>query len=209
MKRFRVTLLVVCLLLGWLGYTDLSVYLRNPEPQQISIADLEAQGAPREWMEIYGGYQDLLQAINMSGTMEIDAFLVPLKVTPDSDEMLVWFETRDPQIVGALKTYYFKTDTDAERIKMVEENRKLFYGRKDLTGMMVGNLIADSNKNKLEKLLAEMNIPVSDQVIFVSEGKEPEKLRGFFFALMAILGLGKFLFDQFKRPAVNAPTSEN
>ena len=209
MKRFRVTLLVVCLLLGWLGYNDLSVYLRNPEPQQISIADLAADGAPREWMEIYGGYQDLLQAINMSGTMEIDAFLVPLKVTPETGELLVWFETRDPQVVGALKTYYFKTDSDEEREQFVKENQDLLFGRRDLTGMMVGNLIADSNRNKLEKLLSEMNIPISDRVIFVAEGKEPEKLRGFFFAIMAVLGLGKFFFDQFRKPAARAPAGEN
>lgn len=208
MKRFRVTLLVICLLLGWLGYNDLSVYLRNSQPKTVSITELAAHGAPREWLQISGGYQDLLQAINMSGTMEIDAFLVPLKVSPSSDEMLVWFETRDPLIIGALKTYYFKTDSDEERARLVKENEELFFGRRDLTGMIVSNLIADSNKNKLEKLLAEMDIPVSERVIFVAEGKQPEKLRGFFFALMAVLGLVKFLFDQFRKPTTHVPVSE-
>lgn len=199
MKRFRVTLLVVCLVLGWLGFNDLSLYLRNSTPQEISIADLADQGAPREWLTIYGGHQDLLQAINMSGTMEIDAFLVPLKRSSETEEMLVWFETRDPQIVGALKTYYFKKESDEERSSFVEENRQLFYGKRDLTGMTVSNLIADSNKSKLEKLLTEMGIPVSERIIFISEGKEPASGRGFFFVAMAALGFLKLLFDLRRR----------
>lgn len=207
MKRFRVTLLVVCLLLGWLGYNDLSLFLRNPEPQIITIDQLTRQGAPREWLEVTDGYTDLLQAINMSGTMEIDAFLVPLKLSADSDQQLVWFETRDPQIVDALKTYYFKTDTDEERATFVDDNRQLFYGRRDLIGMTVDNLIAESNKGKLEKLLTEMNIPVSDQIIFVSEGKKPEKWRGFFFVAIALLGLVKLTLNQVKKPI--APQSES
>lgn len=208
MKRFRVTLLVVCLLLGWLGFNDLSLYMRNSNPQPITIADLADQGAPREWLEVTGGYQDLLQAINMSGTMEIDAFLVPLKYSTASDELLVWVETRDPQVVGALKTYYFKIDTDEGRAKFVEENQQLFLGRRDITGMTVSNLVADSNKNKLEELLTEMGIPVSERIIFISEGKEPERWRGLFFVAMALLGLGKFLMDQLKKPTA-ATTNEN
>lgn len=207
MKRFRVTLLVVCLMLGWLGFNDLSLFLRNSAPQTISIEDLANQGAPREWLQIDGGYQDLLQAINMSGTMEIDSFLVPLKHSADTDDLLVWFETRDPQIVSALKTYYFKIDTDKERSDFVEENRQLFFAQRDLTGMTVSNLVADSNKNKLEELLEEMGIPVSDRVIFISEGKEPSSGRGFFFVAMALLGLVKLMFDLIKKPASGSPES--
>ncbi|MCK4501389.1 MAG: hypothetical protein KAU22_00020, partial [Desulfuromonadales bacterium] len=59
--------------------------------------------------------QDLLQAINMSGTMDITSFLVPLKQSQGSSEAMVWFETRDPQIVAALKTYYFLLETDQQR----------------------------------------------------------------------------------------------
>ncbi len=83
MKRFRVTIIAVCIILGWLAYTDLTLYLRNPEPLKISIAELEANGAPREWLQIDDGVQNLLQAINMSGTMEITSFLVPLKQSKD------------------------------------------------------------------------------------------------------------------------------
>ncbi|MBE0503043.1 MAG: hypothetical protein IBX46_02845 [Desulfuromonadales bacterium] len=200
MKRFRVTLLVVCLVLGWLGFTDLALYLRNPEPQVINIEELVQQGAPREWLKIEGGYRDLLQAINMSGTVEITSFLVPLKPSESSNDLLIWFETRDPQILSALKTYYFHLETERARAEFLKENQSLFSGRYDLQGMTVSSLIADSNASKLKELLTTMNIPVSDQVIFISAGKVPSTGRGLFFAAMALLGLSKLLFDLCKNP---------
>ncbi|PKN12821.1 MAG: hypothetical protein CVU69_05515 [Deltaproteobacteria bacterium HGW-Deltaproteobacteria-4] len=200
MKRFRVTLLVVCLVLGWLGVTDLALYLRNPEPHVINITELTRQGAPREWLKIEGGYRDLLQAINMSGTVEISSFLVPLKASETSEDLQIWFETRDPQILNALKTYYFDLDTEITRAEFLKENRQLFIGQYDLQGMTVSSLIADSNASKLKELLTKMNIPVSEQVIFISEGKKPSSGRGLFFAAMALLGLGKLLFDLCKKP---------
>lgn len=200
MKRFRVTLLVVCLVLGWLGFNDLSLYFRNPTPQTINIESLARQGAPREWLKVEGGYRDLLQAINMSGTVEITSFLIPLKRSETDGNLQIWFESRDPQIVDALKTYYFDMDTDAERAKFAEENRQLFMGRYDLSGMTVSSLVADSNQGKLKELLTKMDIPVTEQVIFISEGKEPSSTRGFFFVAMALLGLGKLLFDLIKKP---------
>ena len=200
MKRFRVTLLVVCLVLGWLGFNDLALYFRNPTPQVINIEALARQGAPREWLKVEGGYRDLLQAINMSGTVDVTSFLVPLKRAEKDDHLQIWFETRDPQIVNALKTYYFDMDTDADRAKFFEKNRQLFMGRYDLSGMTVSSLVADSNQGKLKELLTKMNIPVSEQVIFISEGKVPSNLRGFFFVAMALLGIGKLLYDLIKKP---------
>jgi hypothetical protein len=195
MRRFRVTLLVVCLLLGWLGYTDLSLLLRNQAPQQLSISELETQGPAQEWISVSGGYQDLLQAINMSGTIEIDSFLVPLKGSVKGADSNIWFETRDPQIVNLLKNYYFKLDTEEQRQQFREDNRELFTAPRVVTGMTVDNLIANSNSSKLKKLLQEMNLPVAENVIFISEGKEPTALRGFFFSAMAIIGLLKLLLD--------------
>jgi len=200
MKRFRITLLVVCLVLGWLGFSDLALYFRNPAPQSINIEALVRQGAPQEWLKVEGGYRDLLQAINMSGTVDITSFLVPLKRSENDDNLQIWFESRDPKVLDALKTYYFDLDTDAARAKFLEENRQLFMGRYDLSGMAVSSLIADSNRGKLKELLAKMNVPVSDQVIFISEGKVPSSLRGFFFVAMALLGLGKLLYDLIKKP---------
>jgi len=191
MKRFRVTLLAVCLLLAWLGYNDLSLLIRNREPQQLSITALETQGPAQEWLQISGGYQDLMQAINMSGTMEIDSFLVPLKRSADTPDISAWFETRDPQIVELLKTYYFKLDTDLAREKFLQENQEFIHGQRDVQGMTADNLVADSNREKLKELLQGMNLEVSDNVVFISEGKEPTALRGFFFAAVAIIGLIK------------------
>lgn len=195
MKRFRVTLLVVCLLLGWLGYTDLSLLLRNRAPQQISISELENQGATQEWISVNGGYQDLLQAINMSGTMEIDSFLVPLKRSASSPDNNVWFETRDPQIVELLKTYYFNLDTDEQRQQFLADNRAFFTAQRNVSGMTADNLIADSNSSKLRELLEEMQLPVAENVIFITEGKQPAALRGLFFAAISIIGLLKLLND--------------
>jgi hypothetical protein len=135
MKRFRITILAICLILGWLGFADLSLLLRNQEPQQVSITELESKGAPREWLTVNDGIQDLLQAINISGSMTIDSFLVPLKLDSEATTMKVWFETRDPQIIEALKNYYFILETEAQKSEFVEANKKLFMGRRPLTGM--------------------------------------------------------------------------
>lgn len=191
MKRFRVTLLVVCLLLGWLGYNDLNLLLRNREPQQLTISALESESPKREWLSISDGYQDLLQAINMSGTIEIDSFLVPLKRSVNASDTYVWFETRDPKIVELLKTYYFKLDTDIERQNFVQANLNIINARRTVTGMTADNLVADSNRDKLKDLLQNMNMTVPDNVIFISEGKEPTYLRGVFFAVIALVGLLK------------------
>lgn len=203
MKRFRITLLVVCLVLGWLGFTDLALYFRNPSPLPINIESLVQQGAPREWLKVEGGYRDLLQAVNMSGTVEITSFLIPLKRSEKDDNLQIWFESRDPKILDTLKTYYFELDTEADRTKFIKENQQLFMGRYDLSGMTVSSLVADSNRGKLKELLTKMKIPVSDNVVFISEGKVPSNLRGIFFVGMALLGLGKLLYDFLKKPVKN------
>lgn len=208
MKRFRVTLLVVCLVLGWLGFNDLALYFRNPTPQNITIEALVQQGAPREWLKVEGGYRDLLQAINMSGTVDVTSFLVPLKRSEKDDNLQIWFESRDPKILNALKTYYFDLDTDADRAKFIEENKQLFMGRYDLSGMTVSSLVADSNRGKLKELLTKMNIPVSEKAIFISEGKVPSNLRGLFFVAIALLGLGKLLYDLFKKTRKDVTTQD-
>ena len=49
MRRFRITIIAICLILGWLGFADVKVLIRNPEPLEISVTELEATGAPRQW----------------------------------------------------------------------------------------------------------------------------------------------------------------
>ena len=59
--------------------------------------------------------------------------------------------------------------------------------------MLVAGLIARGNQQKLVKLAKETDLNIADDVIFLSEGKEPEKWRGVFFTLVGLLGLFKVL----------------
>jgi len=196
MNRFRVTLISVCLVLIWLAYNDISLLLRNPDPLVISINELEAlDKAPREWMTVTGGYPNYLQAINMTGSMDFEAFLVPLTSSPGSNNYKIWFETRDPEILNALSTYYFTLNTENQRQEFLDKNSHLFTGQRHLTGMTAAELVANSNQKKLVSLLEQMGIEVTGTPIFISETKEPAIWRGAFFALVAFAGLMKLTWD--------------
>lgn len=196
MNRFRVTLAAVCLVLAWLAYKDISLYLRNPQPLAISIEDLETlEQPPREWLAVSGGYPDFLQGINMTGSMDFEAFLVPLTSAPDSSNYRVWFETRDPEILDALTTYYFLLDSEAQRRTFLNDNLHIFSSQRHLTGMTAAELVANSNQKKLVSLLEQMGIESSGTPIFISEAKEPAIWRGVFFAIIALAGLLKLTWD--------------
>lgn len=196
MNRFRATFIAICLVLVWLAYNDISLLLRNPEPLLISIHELESlEKAPREWMTVTDGYPDFLQAINMTGSMDFEAFLVPLSSSPDSASYKIWFETRDPQILEALTTYHFLLDTEQQQLDFLEENSHLLFGQRHLTGMTAAELVANSNQKKLVSLLEELGIETPDTPIFISEEKEPAIWRGVFFALIALVGLIKLARD--------------
>jgi hypothetical protein len=201
MNRFRVTLIAVCLVLVWLAYKDISLYLRNPEPLAIAITELETLGkAPREWLAVSGGYPDYLQGINMTGGMDFEAFLVPLTSSPQSSNYRVWFETRDPDILEALTTYYFVLDSEAQRHDFLNDNDHIFSSQRNLTGMTAAELVANSNQKKLVSLLEEMGIESSGTPVFISEGKKPVIWRGVFFAIIAFAGLLKLTWDVRTRP---------
>ncbi|MFO7813238.1 MAG: hypothetical protein R6V21_09735 [Pelovirga sp.] len=201
MNRFRVTLIAVCLVLAWLAYKDISLYLRNPQPLAMAIEELETlEKAPREWLAVSGGYPNFLQGINMTGDMDFEAFLVPLTSSPDSTNYRVWFETRDPDILKALTTYYFVLESDAQRRTFLHDNDHIFSGQRQLTGMTAADLVANSNQKKLVSLLEEMGIESSGTPIFISEAKEPTIWRGVFFAIIAFAGLLKLTWDVRTRP---------
>lgn len=200
MKRFRFTLLVVCMVLLFLGGSDLQLLLRNPEPMKINIAELEQQDPPQEWLTIRGGYQNLLEAISTSGSVEVNAFLVPLKTSPEAIDYRVLVETRNPRIVEALKLYHFKLETDLERKEFLQNNNELFFGQREVTGMVMTGLIGRNNRNRLAKLSRDYGIAVPEDVLFFTEGKEPAKLRGFFFVGVGLLGLIKLASTWRKRP---------
>jgi len=65
--------------------------------------------------------------------------------------------------------------------------------RRDVTGTDIGGLIASGNRDKLMTLAKHLGIPVQENILFISEGKEPGKWRGFFFFVVGLLGLLKVL----------------
>jgi hypothetical protein len=194
------------MILTWLGYSDLQLHFRNKTPQVIEIEMLEQAQPPQEWLHVTGGYQNLLEAINMSGTMEIDAFLVHLKSQLDNQVTSVWFETRDPQIVELLKTYYFELNSDLERENFVEEKKSFIFAQRDVIGMTADSTVASNNQAKLEELLELMKIPIGASTVFLSEGKEPGIYRGYFFAIIGVLGIIKLLLSFRNKPDM-APTA--
>lgn len=199
MKRFRFTLIAICLVLIYLGWADVDLYLRNPEPQAIPLAELERQGAPREWLTIQEAYPDFLQAISTSGSLDVDAVLLPLKRSPDAAEFRIVAETRDPKFLELFRTYYFVLETEAERAAFLEEHQAELASARSLTGVVVTGSVASGNRDKLLKLAKEIGLPVSNDVIFISEGKKIESIRGFFFLGLALLALIKIL-SQWKKP---------
>ena len=199
MKRFRITLLVVCMVLLYLGGSDLRIMLRNPKPMPVTVAELEQQEPKQEWLTIRGGQQNLLEAISTSGSVEVNAFLVPLKTSPEAKDYRILIETRKPRIVDALKFYHFKLEADLERQKYLEDHRDLFFGQREVTGMVMSGLIGRNNRNRLAKLSKDYGIAVPENVLFVTEGKEPAKIRGFFFVGVALLGLVKLTTTWRKR----------
>lgn len=196
MRRFRYTLIAICLLLLFLGGGDLVLWFNNRTPQAVAIADLEQSGAPREWLHVTGGFQDLDRAISTSGSVEVEALLIPLVATPDQGPIRVLVETRNPQLLRIFQDYHFLTDTLPQKQEFRRRYGTEFKGRRDVTGMLVGGLIAHGNRQKLLELARQTNLDVTEDVIFLSEGKEPEKWRGIFFCLVGLLGVLKVVLHK-------------
>lgn len=200
MKRFRVTLIAICLVLAFLGWSDVDLYLRNQTPQPIPLAELERQGAPREWLTIQGAYPDFLQAISTSGSLDVDAVLLPLKRSPEAAEFRIIAETRDPKFLELFRTYYFVLETEEEKTAFLAEHQAELTGARDVTGVVATGSVASGNRDKLLELAKQIGLPVSDDVIFISEGKKIEAIRGFFFLGLALLAMIK-IFSQWKQPS--------
>lgn len=205
MRRFRYTLIAVCLVLLFLGVTDLQLWFNNQSPQSINIDELEQNGAPREWLHVSGGYQDLDRAISTSGSLELEALLIPLLLHPDQEQVRVLIESRNEDLLQLFKEYHFFTDTVPEKQAFRRKYEKAFKGQRDITGMLVSGLIVRNNQQKLLKLAKQTEMNVADDVIFLSEGKEPGKWRGVFFTVVSVLGLAKVLL---RRKEQSAPVEE-
>lgn len=201
MRRFRITLIVVCLVLLYLGGSDLWLWSKNPKPAPITIAEMEADGPSREWQTVTGGYMDLDRAISTSGSIELEALLVPLTARPDQELIHILVETRDPHLLELFKQYHFFTDTIPEKKAFRERYGQEFNAQREITGMLVSGLIVRGNQNKLLKLAKQTDMAVADNVVFLSQGKEPGTWRGLFFFLVGLLGLLRtFLYKRTGQP---------
>lgn len=193
MNRFRFTLLAICAVLLLLGGSDLATWINNQQPAAIPITDLEFQGPPQAWLHVTGGFLDLHNAISTSGSIELEALLVPIRPTPDYAPTRVLLETRDPNLLDLFKQYHFFTDTLPEKQAFLDRHRQEFSAQRDVTGMLVAGLISRGNEQKLLKLAKETGLALTDDVIFLSEGKEPARWRGVFFTVIGLLGLIRVL----------------
>ena len=207
MKRFRFTLIAVCLVLLYLGGSDLLLWFNNQSAQTLSISQLEESGAPQEWLNVKAGYLDLDRAISTSGSVEMEALLIPLVTHPDQERIRVMVETRSPDLLKLFEEYHFFTDTIPEKQAFRQKHAGTFKGQREITGMLVAGLIARGNQQKLLKLAKQTGLDVADDVIFLSEGKMPGKWRGVFFTVVGLLGLVRVLTGKRERrpPAPDRP----
>ena len=207
MKRFRFTLIAVCLFLLYLGGSDLLLWFNNQSAQTLSIKQLEESGAPQEWLNVKAGYMDLDRAISTSGSVEMEALLIPLVTHPDQQRIRVMVETRSTDLLQLFKEYHFFTDTIPEKQAFRNKHAEEFRGQRDVTGMLVAGLIASGNQQKLLKLAKQTGLDIAGDVIFLSEGKVPGKWRGVFFTVVGLLGLVRVLTGKRERrpPAPERP----
>ncbi|MBW2451317.1 MAG: hypothetical protein JRF07_03070 [Deltaproteobacteria bacterium] len=192
MKRFRFTLLAVCLVLLFLGGNDLLISWQNPSPVHVTIAELETAPPPREWVYITDGHQDLDRAISTSGTIELDALLIPLLKNPEQQRIHVLVETHRPELLDIFREYHFFADTLPAKKALREKHPNDFKGSRNVTGMLASGLVAKGNREKLLKLAQQTGMDLDNNIILVSENKTPNTWRGMFFFFIGILGLSKF-----------------
>lgn len=209
MKRFRITLLVVCIYLLYLGGVDLALTLQNPEPKPITVDQLITQGAPQDWLTIEGGTLHLLDAVSTSGELKIEALLVPIHRGREKGPVQILLETRDPELIKAFSTYYILLETEAQKATFAAENTDLIYQTSTRTGLMTTGLVAENNRSRMLKLAKQIGLDVDPEVIFLSEGKTPHTWRGLFYLLVGLAGFFKVLSSWQKgpkNPSVSTPS---
>jgi hypothetical protein len=148
-----------------------------------------------EWL-LTGGHQNLLKpshlgasARRLSGAAEGLYEILPVLV-----------ETRNPRILELLATYHFQLESAEAKENYLKEHAAEFRGVRDVTGMVVSGLVASGNRDKLMKLAREVGMQVPPDVLFLSEGKEPGRWRGFFYLGVGLLALIKVLMLWKKPP---------
>lgn len=186
---WRFTLGAVCLLLVWLGGADLATALRNRAPSPVRIEDLSRWGAPADWLRIEGGVQDLGEAISTSGTLELEALLVPLSAPGATGPARVLVEIRDPEALALFRGLHLEGDTEAQKEAFAREHRAALRFQRPVTGMVARGLVARANRDLLARLAREAGFEVVPDTLFLTEGAAPAPLRGGLFFGLGCLGL--------------------
>ncbi|THB74270.1 MAG: hypothetical protein D6B28_02305 [Gammaproteobacteria bacterium] len=199
MNRYRITVLVVCVVLIVLAVGDFYTLRRNYEPQVIAWDQISGGiSLDREWVTITGGTLMLEDAISNSGELEIDALVIPLVRDIGDKTFYILVETRDPKLIETLMTYKYAFDTEHEQAEFLEKNIEMFRVQRTVSGMVVvgafGGLMPNRDQETMRELAKSENMELDENVIFVHEGNEPAKpYRGIFFLLMGIAGIIKVI----------------
>ncbi len=209
--KFRVTILVVCAMLLYLGYTKISFLLRNPEPEVIALEkSQDISKAAREWVTITGGTLLLKEAISSNGEVELEALLVPLVLNKLETKFRIMIETRDPQLLRAYSTYYLGMETEAEKEKYFNDNIEVFESTKSIVGVIKTGSEADYNRKKLFELAEITNTNIAEDVTYIlATDDEPDKYGGFFYIIIALFGLMKVAYFWQRGKASVLPNNES
>lgn len=209
MKRYRVTLFVICMVLIVLGIADLRVYLRNPEPLIMSLQEVsKADKLSQEWLTITGGTLLIDEAVNPSGDEEIKALLIPYVPDASEDNCHVFVESSNETWLNLFKKYHFSFNSKEEKQAFLDENLDRFRPQIDLSGMVVVGLFVEGNRDKMLELADISGMNVSDNVIFFRDSNKPGKPFGAaFFLVMAFLGLSKLIYQIVKQNKEGQPPS--
>lgn len=199
MNRYRITVLVVCLVLIVLAAGDFYTLHRNSEPQIIAWDATAGEiSIDREWVTITGGTLMLEEAVSNSGELEIDALVIPLVRDIGEKTFRILIETRDPRLVEAFATYHLGLDSEAQKTDFLQKNISAFQMQRAVSGMVVvgafGGLMPNRDREIMYELAEATNMDLADNAVFVHEGKEPASpIRGVFFLLVGLAGIIKLI----------------
>lgn len=197
--KYRMTLLALCLLLAWLGASDVLTFLRNRAPVAVTAAQLADAPPPAQWLAIEGGELDLKEAISASGTLDVDALLVPLMPPGRGETVRILLETRDPSLIEHFKVYHFLLEDGQARDAYLENNRQAFKNLQRREGMVISGSVAEGNRKRLMRIADEAGMPLDAGALMVSEGKTPPGWTGFLLLGLGLAGLARIAPELLRR----------
>lgn len=186
--RYRVTLAVVCGVLAFLGGDDLWVAFQNSAPH-VRVQRLDAE-PHQHWLRFEGARIDLAEAINTTGTLDVQGLLAPLYLEPGGP-VQVLLETRDPERITWFKRYHFGPDNDTEKAAFLAQHREALKPATPVQGLRMRGLVARSNHRKLAQLARDGGLNLAPDALILVEGERPSPWRGLFFMAVALAGAVK------------------